>query len=74
MGYPERGSDYRSSGRALVHVGKEYEVEVTAISEKDDGVARIRGYVIFVRNGKIGQKRKMRIISVGERFAISEIV
>lgn len=74
MGSPERGSNYRPSGRAPVQVGKEYEVEVTAISEKGDGIARIQGYVIFVRSGKIGQNAKVRIISVGERFAISEIV
>ena len=75
MGYRERRSDYRASGRRKpVQIGKEYDVEVTEVSQKGDGIARIQGYVIFVKNGQAVQKPRVKITSVGERFAIAEIV
>ena len=47
------------------------EVEVTEISRKGDGIARIQGFVIFVKNGKAGQKVKVKVEQVGNRFAIA---
>jgi len=35
---------------------------------------RIQGFVIFVKNGKVGDKVKVKVTSVGNRFAIAEIV
>ncbi|MGI8831242.1 MAG: TRAM domain-containing protein, partial [Nitrososphaeraceae archaeon] len=57
-----------------VEVGKEYDVQVTETSYKGDGVARVQGFVIFVKNGKTGEKVKVKVNSVGSRFAIAEIV
>ena len=57
-----------------VEMGKEYEVEITEISKRGDGIARIQGFVIFVAGAKAGQKTKIRITSVGDRFAKAEIV
>jgi predicted RNA-binding protein with TRAM domain len=54
-----------------VEVGKEYEVEVTEISRKGDGIARVQGFVIFIKNGKVGQKVKVKVEQVGNRFAIA---
>ncbi len=61
-------------GPAPVEVGKEYEVEVTEISKQGDGVARIQGFVIFVKSGKAGQKAKIKIDQVADRFAKATIV
>jgi predicted RNA-binding protein with TRAM domain len=58
----------------MVEIGKEYDVQVTERSGRGDGVARIQGFVIFVKNGKVGDKVKVKVTSVGNRFAISEIV
>ena len=58
----------------MVEIGKEYDVQVTERSDRGDGVARIHGFVIFVKNGKIGDKAKVKVTSVGNRFAIAEIV
>jgi predicted RNA-binding protein with TRAM domain len=44
------------------------------ISYKGDGIARIQGFVIFVKNGKTGENVKVKVNSVGSRFAIAEIV
>jgi predicted RNA-binding protein with TRAM domain len=64
----------RSFGSKPVETGKEYDVHITEISRKGDGIARIQGFVIFVKNGRIGQDVKAKITSVGERFATAEIV
>ncbi|MGC2681173.1 MAG: TRAM domain-containing protein, partial [Candidatus Nitrosopolaris sp.] len=51
-----RGFDRGSPGPKPVEVGKEYEVDVTDISRKGDGIARIQGFVIFIENGKVGHR------------------
>jgi predicted RNA-binding protein with TRAM domain len=61
-------------GPKPVETGKEYEVQITEISRKGDGIARIQGFVIFVKNGKVGQNAKIRVVQVGNRFATAEIV
>jgi predicted RNA-binding protein with TRAM domain len=61
-------------GPKPVEIGKEYDVQVTERSDSGDGVARIQGFVIFVKNGKVGDKARVKVTSVGNRFAIAEIV
>jgi predicted RNA-binding protein with TRAM domain len=61
-------------GPKPVETGKEYDVQITEISRKGEGIARIQGFVIFVKDGKVGQNAKIRIIQVGNRFATAEIV
>jgi predicted RNA-binding protein with TRAM domain len=61
-------------GPKPVETGKEYDVQITEISRKGDGIARIQGFVIFVKNGKVGQNAKIRVMQVGNRFATAEIV
>ena len=61
-------------GPKPVELGKEYYVQVTERSDRGDGIARIQGFIIFVKNGKVGDKVKVKVTSVGNRFAIAEIV
>ena len=63
----------RSFGSKPVEAGKEYNVQITDTSRQGDGVARIQGFVIFVKDGQIGQNVNAKITSVGERFAKAEI-
>ena len=65
--------DFTSSPKP-VETGKEYDVEITELSKKGDGIARVQGFVIFVGGAKAGQKTKIRITSIGERFAKAELV
>lgn len=72
-----RGGGYggdRFGGPKPVEQGKEYDVEITEISRQGDGIARLKGFVIFVKGGKVGQKTKVRIANVGARFATAEVV
>ena len=58
-----------NQGPKPVEAGKEYDVEVTEISRRGDGVAKIQGYIIFVKGAKIGDKVKIKVDTVGPRFA-----
>jgi predicted RNA-binding protein with TRAM domain len=69
-----RGFNRGSPAPKPVEVGKEYEVEVTDISRKGDGIARVNGFVIFVENGKVGNRIKVKITEVADRFAKAIIV
>jgi predicted RNA-binding protein with TRAM domain len=67
------GRGYGSSPKP-VEMGKEYEVQISEVSQRGDGIARIKGFVIFVAGAQAGQKANVRITSVGDRFAKAEIV
>ena len=57
-----------------VETGKEYNVSITEVSRKGDGIARVEGFVIFVKGGQVGQNAKIKITQVGGRFATAEVV
>jgi predicted RNA-binding protein with TRAM domain len=72
--------NYRQNTRSTnnfskpVETGKEYIVDITDNGSAGDGIARIDGLLIFVKNAKAGYKNvKIRISSVKDRFAIAEI-
>ncbi|MHB1909446.1 MAG: TRAM domain-containing protein [Nitrososphaerales archaeon] len=67
--------DSRSeSTRKPVELGKEYDVEILERSRREDGIARIDNFVIFVRKATVGQKARIKIESVSQSFAIASIV
>ena len=68
------GGGGRFGGPKPVEAGKEYDVQVTEISRKGDGVARIQGFIIFVKGGRVGQKTRVRVVHVGDRFATAETI
>ena len=58
-----------------VEIGKEYTVDITDTGRTGDGVTKISGLVVFVKNAKAGRKNvKIKIISVGSRHANAEVV
>jgi predicted RNA-binding protein with TRAM domain len=71
----EEGSNRDFSAPKPVETGKEYEVQITEISRKVYGIARVQGFVIFVIFVKSGQVRQnVKISKVGSTFARAEIV
>ena len=73
--------DYEQKSRSTegfsipVEVGKEYMVNIIDTGRGGDGIARISGFVIFVKNAKAGDKNiKIKITSVGSRFANAVVV
>ncbi len=69
---------FRDRGRRFppkpVEVGKEYDVEVQELSRRGEGIARIKGLVIFVPNAKPGDRVRIKITRISRRFAEAEIV
>jgi len=57
---------------APVKENQEVEVIIDDIGSRGDGVARMQGFLIFVPNSKIGERVKVRIRSVYEKFAVAE--
>lgn len=83
MSYGERRGGSGGSGGRLgggnfgpkpVETGKEYDVQIAEVSRQGDGIARIQGFVIFVKGGKPGQTVKVKVTNVGARFATAELV
>lgn len=58
-----------------VAVGEEYEVETMPNkSGGDDPVARVQGFVIFVKGASVGQKVRVKIDELKHRCAIGHVV
>ena len=84
MSFGQRGSGYGSRGGfgsreesfkpKPVEVGKEYDVTISDISRRGDGIAKIDGFVIFVAGGKQGQSAKVKVTQVSNRFATGTVV
>ncbi len=55
-----------------VDVGEEYDVEITEIGSKGDGIARIKNFIIFVSGANKGEKVRIKITDVMNRFAVAE--
>jgi predicted RNA-binding protein with TRAM domain len=73
-GKSREDSRSESMRRKPVELGKEYDVEIVEKSRREDGIARIDNFVIFVRKGKVGEKARIKIESVSQNFAIASIV
>jgi predicted RNA-binding protein with TRAM domain len=59
---------------APVETGKEYDIEIEDISKQGDGIARIEGFVIFIPETGVGDKAKIMVDKVLQRFAIAHKV
>lgn len=67
-GYGDRGVDLPKP----VNVGEEYDVEISEVGSKGDGIARVKNFVVFVNGVKQGEKVRIKIKEVRNRFAIGE--
>ncbi len=50
------------------------EVNIVETSKRGDGIARVKGFVIFVPNTKPGgDKVKVKITRIGRTYAVAEV-
>ena len=58
----------------LRHVKENQEIEVAIddIGSRGDGVARIQGHLMFAPRNRIGERVRVRIRSVSEKFRLTE--
>ena len=66
------GSQHRSF--APIQVGQELDVKIEAVGEKGDGIAKVKGFVIFVPNTKAGEDVKIRITKVSKIVGFGEVI
>lgn len=58
---------------APVKVGEELDVKIEAVGEKGDGVAKIKGFVLFVPNTKEGDEVRVRVTKVFRKMGFAEV-
>lgn len=57
-----------------VKVGEEYNVKISDVGSKGDGITKIENFIVFVPGGKKGEETRIRIKEVSSRFAVGEKV
>ena len=55
-----------------VAVGDELNVHVEAIAQRGDGIAKIQGFVVFIKGGQLDQNVRVRVTKVFDKFAVAE--
>jgi predicted RNA-binding protein with TRAM domain len=76
--FERRGGFRRSYGPRMddipkpVKVGEEYDVEISEVGTRGDGIARVKNFVVFVNGAKQGEKIRIKIKEVRDRFATGE--
>jgi predicted RNA-binding protein with TRAM domain len=65
---------FRSSKPKPVEVGKEYDVTISGLSRRGDGIAKIDGFVIFVAGAKQDQQVRVKVTQVSNRYASAQLV
>ncbi|USG99126.1 TRAM domain-containing protein [Thermococcus argininiproducens] len=72
--FEKKGRDKRTSRLPPVKVGERYKVKIEALGKSGDGIARIKGFVVFVPNTKVGDEVEIVINSVKRKFAFGELI
>lgn len=58
-----------------VSKGETREVEITALGDQGDGIAKVeRGYVIIVPGASVGETVTIEIVHIADSYAIGEVV
>jgi len=73
-GFDRGGFRSDFSSQKPIKIGEEYDVTITDVGAKGDGIAKVENFVVFVANGKKGEKCRIRIKEVANKFAIAEKV
>src|SRR3989338_7265501 len=59
---------------APVRVGETFDVAINSIGGKGDGIAKVKGFVLFVANTQKGDYVKIRITKVLPTVGFAEVV
>lgn len=59
-----------SEPAASVAVGSEYDAKIEDTAREGDGIARVKGFVIFEACAKVGDCARIQVDKVMRRFAI----
>jgi predicted RNA-binding protein with TRAM domain len=56
-----------------VKVGELYDVSINAVGGKGDGIAKVKGFVLFVANAKKGDYVRVKVTKVLPKVGFAEI-
>ncbi len=59
----DKGSQKRGAAPSI-HVGEDFDVKIEEIGHNGDGVVKIEGYTVFVKNTEVGEEVKIKINKV----------
>jgi len=71
------GGGFKSNDRQMtppVKEGEEIDVTIEAVGEKGDGIAKQKGFVLFVPNTKAGERVKIKITRVLAKVGFAQVV
>lgn len=72
--YENRGfGGQRRGGFSPVKVGDELDVKIEAVGEKGDGIAKEKGFVLFVPGTKTGDEVRIRVTKVLRNVGFAEV-
>ena len=71
--YEGRHGHGKGFKRCPVEMGKEYEVDITETSPNGEGIARIKGFFIFVGNAKPGDHLRVKVTKIDAISGEAEI-
>jgi predicted RNA-binding protein with TRAM domain len=57
-----------------LQVGEELDVKIEKKGEKGDGIAIVKGLVLFVPGGEVGQDARVKVVRILRNFAVGEII
>lgn len=57
-----------------VQPGDQVTAVIESVGGKGDGMARVKGFVLFIPEGKKGKTYKLQITKVHDRFGFGEII
>lgn len=66
------GGGYGRQSAPPVREGEEFDVTIEAVGEKGDGIARVKGFVLFVPDTKTGDEVKIRITRVLSKVGFAD--
>lgn len=68
----DRGERGFQQSTAPVQVGDELDVTIEAVGEKGDGIAKKKGFVLFVPNAKQGERLRIRVTKVLRKVGFAD--
>jgi uncharacterized protein YegP (UPF0339 family) len=59
---------------AVLNEGEEYDVEIEELSLRGEGIARIKGQIVYVPDTNPGDKVKVKISQLGQRGTVAKVI
>jgi predicted RNA-binding protein with TRAM domain len=57
-----------------VREGEELDVSIEAVGEKGDGIAKQKGFVLFIAGTKVGERVKIRVTRVLSKVGFGQVI